>query len=493
MADSMVSRFIRGTLATGFGKIAIVGLGLLGLMITTRVLPADELGAFMLLQVIIRFLANVSGLGFQLTVPKFIAGTEDPVAQRRLVNTVIYFRVFTIALTIAVAMLSAQPLFNFFDAAVYDIAVYLPGLLFLDSFGKLLHSILQGTLRFKSIGAVNTLSSVGYFILLLLLVVLLRQGVRGLIYARLISRTLSYSYGYLAAKIEFRLEFDLALLKEMLIFGFPLYINYILTFIFTKIDTFIIGGFFGSAEVAFYETARRLPDSFEQLYDAFREVYYPFMARLFAAGAHAKLTAMLNYSTRWISFFSIFGALGTFLFGKELIVLLFSDKYLPSVPVFILLMIGLNASLLDYTLGYSLVAIGESNKPPAINVLRTGVNFAGYLVFIPLFGVAGAALAGLVGSFAANPLNVYFLRRRAVAVDMMGYVKPILIFSAYLCIAIVLGINSIFGGVLIIALFLVTCILLSVVTIEDIVTIANEVRKILSNYLGKAPTGPTEA
>lgn len=100
-----------------------------------------------------------------------------------------------------------------------------------------------------------------------------------------------------------------------------------MTFLFQRADTFIIGGFIGPAEIAIYEIARKIPESIESLYEAFRKVYFPFISDLFGQKKNQEATDMLNHSVRLIAVAGVFGILVAFFFGSEIITLLFSSGY----------------------------------------------------------------------------------------------------------------------------------------------------------------------
>jgi O-antigen/teichoic acid export membrane protein len=65
-----------------------------------------------------------------------------------------------------------------------------------------------------------------------------------------------------------------------------------------------------------------------------------------------------------------FGTLVAVVFGRDVIRLLFSETYLPCYVPFVLLMVGLVLKVTENTLGYSLVAIGDSDKPLIVNAVR---------------------------------------------------------------------------------------------------------------------------
>jgi O-antigen/teichoic acid export membrane protein len=288
---------------------------------------------------------------------------------------------------------------------------------------------------------------------------------------------------YLSIPVDRRIELDVSRLKELLVFGFPLQLNDVLTFVFLRADTVVIGALMGPAEIAYYEIARKIPESLEGLYEAFRAVYFPMFSAVVAGGKREKAAEMLGHSTRLLAGAGMLGAMVALLFGDLLITTLFSEQYLPSVPVFVLLMVGLTFAVLDYTLGYSLVATGASDKPVAINTIHTAVTLLGNLALIPLVGIIGAALANIAGFAATNPINVFFLRRRELRARVDVYIKPMLVFGGWWALVSLLHPAGLGSRVLVLVLYVLTYLALSVITIEDLLILSREAKAITARAL----------
>ena len=176
MEKSSFSQFISGTLFTGAGKFMVLVMGILGLSITARVIDPTDVGTFFLLLAIVIFLSEVSALGLNFALPKFLPGIENDDEHRVTINTILYFRLFTIALVGTFAFVIAQPLFSLFGAQdiIAEVLIYVPFMVGLESIGKLLQAILQGQFRFKQIGLVNTISSIVNFTSILIFVLFLQ-------------------------------------------------------------------------------------------------------------------------------------------------------------------------------------------------------------------------------------------------------------------------------------------------------------------------------
>lgn len=475
---STLSGVLDGVLSTGIGSVLMTVLGLVGFMLTSRWLTKDELGAFVILQLSTNFLVGISGFGLELSITKYLAETKDDQRQQKIIGNVVVFRLFTIVFFSLLALLLQQPLFNLFGETAYtQLIAYLPFFLLLESVYRLIDSVFGGVFEFKWIGITTAVLSIVNVGLIIILVGWQGYGLEGRILARMIALGSSILIAVLFTRMKIKLQLDIKLLMEMLRFSFPLFINMILTFFFQRADTFIIGGFMGPAEIAIYEIARKIPESIESLYDAFRKVYFPFISDLFGQKQFEKASAMLNHSIRLVTVAGVFGVLVSFFFGREIIFLLFSDAYEESILLFGLLMIVLLLNVIDYTMGYSLVAVGDSSRPALINVFHTAFNFLGYYLLIPLSGVFGVALSTLGGVALVNPLNVFFLHRQKVKVKVGNYLMPIVIGAFLIGGYSLLNIQQWYLRTGIILAYFVLCFMFDIISIEDIQEIVGQFKR----------------
>lgn len=480
---------MNGMFSIGMGKLSTMVFSLIGMMIVARYLPAQDFGSFILATVMASFLSEMSGLGLSVSLAKFIADRQEETYRRELFNTAIYFQLFVTLVVSVVALTLRKQIAAVFGAGLpLNLAIFVPILFFLQSLTFLLQATLQGFCLFQKIGLSELIASLLNFFLTCLFVLVLQAGVVGLIYAKVIAALAILSILYQSIPVKKRLEFHPSLLKEVLIFGFPLHINDILSFIFNRIDTIIVGVLLGSAGVAHYEIARKIPEHLRQIYEAFRSVYFPLMSRLLANGEKEKAAQVLNNALRLISFITITGALIALLFGKEIIIFLFSEQYAPSIPAFIILMVALNVGLIGYTLGTSVVAAGDSDKPAIVNTVHTLVSLVSNLLFIPAIGITGAALASLAGIIVTNPLDVMFLRRRKIDIHVMEYLKPIMLFSVHAASFLLLPQPTLLHKLLIGLSFLIASVYLSIIAPGDLHVLYTELKPVLLKPLKKLTT-----
>lgn len=473
--EALRSRLISGTISTTGGNLSTLVLGMLTMVIAARQLPQEAFGVYALLLVLVAFLTQVTGLGLDLSIARLMALQETPVEERRLVNTSLLIRGVAMLLASVPATLGISALSSLFGATLpSELVGFVPVLFFLEGARAVMRSTFQGKLLFHSVALAAFISSLSNVVMVVVLLFPLNMGLAGLLYARAISSGMAVGYLLMRNPFPFRLELDRGQMKELLRFGMPLQANDILNFLFTRLDTLVIAALLGPADIAYYEIARKIPDSVAQLYDSFRTVYYPVLSRLIAQRSMEGAARLVNATTRLVAFAALLGALLVLLFGEQLIVLLFSEKYLPSAPIFTVLALALAVSLIGVTLGTALVAAGDSGKPALINIAHTATSLAGNLLLIPIFGILGAAFANLAGTTLTNPMNLLLLKRRISGVEASNYLKPALAFLPCAAMAMAFQPDQLLQKLGLVLAYLLFSGLLGVFTRGDLATLLEE-------------------
>jgi len=478
MDNASSSRFIKGVMSTGFASLVTLVSGFVNIILAVRFVPKEHFGVYILLQAFISSLAALSDLGTNLSTTKHLAG-DDEAGRFSIVNTILGFKLLVVLFLGLATFLGRDLLYGLFKSQLlFDIAVYIPVLFVTESLCSLMGSIQQGFHYYRKMAAAQIIQSVAGIIFIIVFLVFLRMGLTGLIYARLLSLALCICYQVKPFIHRITMRFDKGRFKEVFYFGFPLGLNSILSFVFLRMDTLLIGALLNPLQVAYYGTSRKLPDASQNMFESsFRSVFFPNMSELFSRGEKAEAEKLLANSLRLVSFLTLLCTLVVILFQREIVELLFSARYLESAPILSLLMIALSIGLIGNILGTSLVSAGHSKLPVLINLVDTAVSLTANLVLIPMFGVIGAAYAAILARSLTNPVNVWFLKRRGIAVNVAEYLKPAVIFGV--CMAIHLGVGN--GGILlnlsIIILFLAACLGLSVITRHDLLTFVKCMRR----------------
>ncbi|MBN2120523.1 MAG: flippase [Candidatus Omnitrophica bacterium] len=473
MGEGFSRRFIRGVTSVSFGTVVKLLFAFVSILVAVRLVSKEEFGLFVLIQVIVYFLIVLSDFGLGVSSTKALAQKDT---KDEIISTVFIFRFIAIAF-LSVLILSGSRLFLFLFKSKK--LVELSGLVVLffalGSVDELFTRLLQGLHFYKKMALAEIIASLSNLLLVLVFLLVFKEGVRGLLYAAIISSSFSFLFKFFSLPVR-RVLFNFALLKKLFKFGFPLQLNDFLSFIFLRVDVLMLGAMLNPMAVAIYEVSSKIPQGLRKIFESFRTVYFPHLCEAYALKESELARGVLNHSLRIISFVCLLLTLVSFLFSKEIVGFLFSESYINSAPVFTLLMLALSVSLVDNILGTSLICAGFPSKPLAINVFTTIVNLTANLILIPRFGVLGAVYATLLTVVSVNPAIVYFLKKRDIPFNVSFYLKPFFVFSM-VCLLSLLGLHNVFFKLSMVVFFVLLSGLSSVITKEDLFVFIQSLKK----------------
>ena len=461
-------RVVSSTISLSVYSVLGLVLGLVTTILITHKFPSDAFGIYTLILVVISFLGQISTLGIETSVPRFIAGAKDDARKEQFFGVSIILRGIVVVVAGLLAWFGSPLLTSLFGQSLLpQYVLYVPLLFALESFRSLFRAILQGCLVFSKIGMSDLILSLSNLVLLIGFIFGTERTITVLILIRALSSIAASVFAFVAIPIKKRLIFRADIFKEVIGFGFPLQINDILGFIFLRIDTVVIAAFLGPTDIALYEVARKIPDSLRNLYTPFRSVFYPILAKISAEGDQAAIAEFLSHALRILAFITLLGAGISLLFGQEIIRLLFSAAYDSSAPIFAVLMINLCFSLMGNIMGTTIVALGDSKKPMIINSVNAAASWIGAVILVPLDALMGAATATTLGTILAVPLNVLFLKRLAQVKDS-AYLKPVLVFGVWAAIVLATHPTPFWLKSIYLFAFILGCGFLSIYTRQDL-------------------------
>jgi O-antigen/teichoic acid export membrane protein len=467
-------QFRRGLLMTASSTGIVVVSLFAETMIAARALSTTDYGIYVLMLAVVYFFVTAVDFGFKAAVTQMIA-SSDRDEQVALANMAILARVVVVALVALVIWLVRDVLLLFdTTGSLLRMAFYVPVMLAVLSFDELLLSILQGFQVYQRLAIAQVTRTLLRLILSATFLLVLHEGVQGLIYSWIIAYGLGVIYEFFAVPIPKRIVFRKTLFVDLLRFGLPLQGNRFLWFLFDRIDVLLLGTLAGPMGVAYYSVANKVPDALQRLADSFIAVYYPTVSALLSTKRNLQAHWYLNHSLRLVAFLTALATLVAVVFGKEIVLLLFSDKYLIAVPAFGLLMLAFHLMLTVNLLGYTLTAAKHPGKSLGANVLLTSTQVIGNWFLIPFLDFLGPAVVGNLSACLNMPLNIWLLRRIGIRVAASSIVKQT-------------GLLLIFGGLTwwlqpqsfvlrigIVLVYLAACVLLNTISVEDLSLIVPE-------------------
>ena len=467
--------FRQGVLFTSLGSLASILCLFLETMVAVRLLSTESYGIYVLLIAVVNLFVAVVDFGCKSAVTQFIS-SSDHSRQAVLAHSALVFRLVVLA-AISVLIWMARDAMRILDSSgeLVHYAAYIPVLLAVASLDELLLAILQGFQAFKHMASAQFIRSLLRVFLSVVFLAVFRLGVMALVLSWVISFAISSVYQYIVLPIPKRVLWQRLLLGQMLRFGFPLELIRILWYLSNRVDVLLLGAFVGPTGVAFYNIATTLPGALTRLAESYVAVFFPTVTALLAEGKRRQATWMLDHSLRLCSFAGGLAAIVAVVFSREIITLLFSEKYSASSLAFALLMIVFHMTFLMTLAGYTLTAAGFPWRSLGQNALKVVLNILGDVLLIPLMGFIGSAFAQLISSYMQNPVSVWMLRRSSIRLTVTDYAKQTLLL--WLC-AVLFWWTQPDGftyKLAIIALFLVLNAVLATISVDDLKLILPEV------------------
>jgi O-antigen/teichoic acid export membrane protein len=454
MDKNFKTNFLKGSAAASIGTIISMGFHFVSFMILTRALEKHDLGIYVLILALVQLVSLLSGLGLEISIVKFIAGDES--ARKEVL--------FPVCLMKSILLIAAACLFyaggsitvEIFGQEIADYFLIIPVIFISAGMRDLFYNILQGLNYFRKYAFAQILSAALRVGLILLIIVTNKLTLLNLIYIELITTAGAALFQAFMIPFKNLLHFPgWDTYKSLLNFSFPLYMNNVLTFVYDRVNIFIIGAFLNTASIALYDVAGRIPDAFKKIYQSFIVVYYPNISKLFSQNNKKGAIRLMNKSLAFSSVILAFISLVSFFFGKEIITLLFSDAYKESAFAFSLLMFNFYLRALSNLLGYTLVSAGYSSVPVKVNIVSSIISVGGSILLIPLIGYIGAVYSLLAMNISSVILFNYHLVKRDMAPESFEYYKPLIFIIALGLFSILIPLEVLALKILFLIIFLI--------------------------------------
>lgn len=218
-------------------------------------------------------------------------------------------------------------------------------------------------------------------------------------------------------------SFSWKALKQLWGFGFRMFLSGMLDAVFTRIDFLIIGKVFPIATLGFFQRAKSLNNMVVQYSSgSLMSVLFPVLSKV--QNDLPRFQNIILKALGVISFitFLLIGAL--FLISEELIVLVFSVKWLPSVEFFKILVLSGFAYPISALLVNVLKSRGKSKEFLRLELYKKTVAALNFLILYFL-GINAFLYGLIVQATLGVSLNIAFASRE-IDLSRHLFVKPIL-------------------------------------------------------------------
>lgn len=197
--------------------------------------------------------------------------------------------------------------------------------------------------------------------------------------------------------------------KELIIILLPLYLATIFNFMYDKIDVLIISKIIDFNEVANYSIAYGI-------YKSSTIFFMPFLVSGYTKISYLsrRESAIRIFIRKYLSLITIgcsFVIIFLLIFSKQIVVILYSNKFENSAEILRVLCLAILFMGLNNLLGNVLNALGKFKENRNVTFLALVLNIILNIILIPFYGIIAAAIVTIFTEFLVFIGDAFYLRR----------------------------------------------------------------------------------
>lgn len=384
---------------TAFQKYAKIGIQFISGIILARLLTPYDYGCIGMLSI------------FMVLAEAFIeGGFGSALIQKKRPTQVDYSTIFWWNIGMAVLMyiilfVSAPAISRFYEIPLLSKVLRVQGLvLFIYALNIIQRNQLKKKLNFKLLSIVSVVTS------LIALCVTIIMAYRGFGVWSLVAQNLVVAFipsivFWFYVKWRPIWTFSKQSFKELFGFGLYMFLTHLVNTLATEIQGLLIGKIYSPSTMGYYSKARgteRLAS--HSISSIMTQVTYPLYAEV--QDDRAALGNMIKRLSMTVSYFTVPLLFILLLAAKPMFLLLYSDRWLNSVPYFQALCVaGLAACLQSVNL-QSISAIGKSKTMFVWTLIKRGLSIFLIVGGLFLFGMKGLLAGVIISSWFAFFVNI---------------------------------------------------------------------------------------
>lgn len=468
---STIRRIAKNTSLLVFAQLLNFVFGVIFLIYTARYLGVSGYGILSFALAYTGIFSIFTDLGLNNLLVRELA--RDNSLTIKFVRNFSSIKIILVLITIIIIILSIN-LLNYPKNVIYVVYIISLYLLF-STFSQMFYSIFQAyeKMEYQAIGQLinSILLLSGVF-----LAIHYEFSVIGFAFIYLFASIITFIYIFLIFILYFaffKLEFDWQFFKINIKTAIPFGLSSIFVSTYFYIDSILLSIIKGTVYVGWYSAATNLAYVLLFLAIAYFSSIYPIMSKLYKTSENS-LKIGYERSFRYMLIIAFPLAVGVTLLANNIILLIYGNKFLPSVIALQILIWAVFFSYMSYTPMYSLYSINKQAAYTKIVFCCMVLNIILNLILIPKFSYIGASVVTVITEFLAfamlfqfvkthlgNPFTYRFLIKLTVCVATLG------LYIVYFKSALGL-ILTILGGVI---LYLLLAMMLKVISQEDLIII----------------------
>ncbi len=402
MAEGLKAKTVSGVIWTGMQKFGSTLLSFISTIVLARLLTPADYGYIGMLAIFLAIASTLidGGLGSAL-IQKKRPTHED-------YSTIFYWNLGLSLVLYLLLFVFAPFIARFYSLPFLCRLLRVEGLvLIIDAVRIVQTSQLRKQLRFKKIATVD-LSVAAISLVVTVFLAWKGFGFWALVIQQLLVSFLTTSVYWLTGHWLPLLEFSKKSFKELFSFGGFILLSNLVNTLCNNIQGLLIGKFYSPATMGYYSKAQST-ESFASNFvsNVTDQVSYPVLAE--AQNDLYRIRHMIKKFLGILAFFTFPVMIMLIILAKPVFLLLYSERWLDSVPYFQVLCCAGVAMCLQGINYYAVAAIGRSSAMFRATLFKRGVGLLLIIVGLLLWGMKGLLLGVVMSSFIIYFVNAYLV------------------------------------------------------------------------------------
>jgi O-antigen/teichoic acid export membrane protein len=402
--------FSKNTAITFITQILNLVLGIMTSIIIARILGPEGKGIYTLAILLPWFVIVISNLGIgPATV--FYMGKGKYSLRKILGSNLILaniLSVIAVIINIIIIVFFRNVLLKEVHLSYLLLATVLIPFLLLYEY---LLNIILGLQEIKKYNLAESFKGFFFLVLLVMVLYVFKFGLIGAISSLIISTLLALTIiflwvGKLANGLTYKIDKDCT--RDLFLYGIKAHIGRLLSFLNYRFDIFLINAFLNPIAVGYYSVSVAIVEKLCLLSASASVVLFPRIASEKDEKRRKEFTPIVS---RNVLFVTMMGAIFVYFISRWGVMLLYSKVYLPSVCPLQILLPGIIALSVARVLSNDIAGRGRPILTTYMAAVSVAVNIGLNILWIPRFGIEGAALASTV-SYNILLIEVLFIYSR---------------------------------------------------------------------------------
>lgn len=397
MAENIKQKAASGMVWTSIQKFAGMGISFISGIILARLLMPEDYGCIGMLSIFMLIAGAFVDGGFASALIQKKRPTQEDY------STIFFFNLGMSLVMYAILFFSAPAIAHFYKMPLLCSVLRVQGLvLIINAFSIIQNNQLRKQLRFKKLSIV-TLSASLTSLVVTIYMAYNGFGVWALVTMNLLTAFIPAVVYWFTNNWYPSLVFSKKSFKELFNFGFFMFLSNLINVFCNNIQGLLIGRLYNSATMGYYSKAKSTEEmASTSISDILGRVTYPVFAeyqndRKMLVSVIKRMTLVVAYITSPMMFLLM-------LLAKPIFLLLYSERWLDSVPYFQILCFAGIATCLQVFNYNAIAAIGKSR----ITFLWTLIKRVVGICFI-VFGLAIWGLKGLLLGMVFSSWFIFFV------------------------------------------------------------------------------------